>query len=80
MRLNEACQLYLDDIRQDNAGIWFISINDDAEDKSLKTKASEREVPIHSKLIEFGFLNYVNQVRTLGHKRLFPELNYREAD
>jgi integrase len=80
MRLNEACQLYLNDIRQDDAGIWFISINDDADDKSLKTKASEREVPIHSKLIELGFLNYVNHVRKLEHQRLFPELNYRKAD
>ncbi len=80
MRLNEACQLYVDDIRQDNSGVWFISINDDADDKSLKTKASEREVPIHSKLIELGLHNYIDHVRKLGHQRLFPELKYRKAD
>lgn len=80
MRLNEACQLYLNDIQQDDSGIWYISINDDADDKSLKTKASERNVPIHSKLIELGFLNYVDEVRKLKHSRLFPELKYRKAD
>jgi integrase len=80
MRLNEACQLYLSDIRQDDTGVWYISINEDADDKSLKTEASERDVPIHSKLIELGFLNYVDRVRILGHPRLFPELQYRKAD
>lgn len=80
IRLNEACQLYVGDVRQDPSGIWYISINEDAEDKSLKTDASERDVPIHSKLIELGFLNYVQEMKKQNHERLFPELKYRKSD
>ena len=39
-----------------------------------KTQSSVREVPLHSKLIELGFLKYVDAVRQAGHASLWPRL------
>lgn len=47
-------------------------------EKSLKTPASRRRLPIHHVLIELGFLDYVARRRAAGDKRLFPQLtSYR---
>lgn len=69
MRLNEICQLMKLDI-QNHDGIWVINI-DDTGDKKLKTSSSIRLIPIHHKLIEMGFIDYVSGRNT---ERLFPEL------
>lgn len=69
-RLNELCQLRASDVScQDD--IHTISIIDDDADKRLKNNSSRRIIPIHSKLIELGFLDYVKKVNT---GRIFPEL------
>lgn len=34
----------------------------------------EREIPIHSKLIELGFLDYAKRCAKAGHKTLFPTM------
>ncbi|WIY53794.1 hypothetical protein O9Z70_04420 [Devosia sp. YIM 151766] len=47
--------------------------NDDEEEKSLKTKGSFRVVPVHSKLIEMGFIEHVERQREAGERRVFPE-------
>ncbi|CAJ1839478.1 tyrosine-type recombinase/integrase [Aeromonas veronii] len=73
LRSNEACQLYSDDIEQVNA-VWCFNIRATRDDQSLKTEASQRLVPIHSKLIDGGFLDFVAS-RKGG--RLFKELPYR---
>ena len=78
-RLNELCQLHADDIYQ-IGDIWVIDINDKTEDKKLKNSTSKRIIPIHSKLIELGFLNHVQQRKELfktgncSHSRLWPQL------
>lgn len=36
-----------------------------------KTKASEREVPIHNDLISLGFLEYVSHIRANNKRQLF---------
>ncbi len=47
-------------------------------EKSLKSPASRRRLPIHRQLIEAGFLDYVARRRAAGDKRLFPQLtSYR---
>ena len=46
-RINEICQLYLDDISQDEDGTWGIDINENREDQRLKNKASRRCIPVH---------------------------------
>ncbi len=71
-RINELAQLHLDDISEHD-GVPVLSINDEG-DKRTKTPASTRKVPIHPRLIEAGFLQYHELVRTEGWQRLFPEL------
>jgi len=86
-------QLYIEDICVDVAGISYIDFNlvgegkldlDTTEsrstsDKSLKTINSQRTIPIHSCLINLGFLDYVEALRSAGHTRVFPELKFDET-
>lgn len=74
-RLNEIAQLTPDDIRQID-GIWCLDINDQSDGKHLKTGAAKRVIPVHSKLIELGFLTYVDAARNSGRSRLLHELTY----
>ena len=71
-RLEELCQLHIDDVRQED-NIWVLDINEKGS-KKLKTKSSKRLVPIHSKLIELGFIDYIDSVQELKEQRVFPEL------
>ena len=57
-RLNELCQLLKSDVGE-REGVVVISILDEESNKRLKTDAARRFVPIHSKLIELGFLDFV---------------------
>lgn len=70
MRPSEVCQLQVTDIRQEN-GIHYFSITENEEGKYLKNANSIREVPIHEKLIEKGFLDFVSTVKAKGCKQLF---------
>ncbi len=86
MRLGEICQLFLSDIEQDEAvGVHYFNINvEEGEDedtivekprqKSVKTPAGIRFVPVHPTLIELGFLKYVERLRQEGEERLWPDL------
>jgi len=76
-RLEELCQLYLSDIRQDEEGIWYLDINCEA-DKKTKTSAGNRAVPIHPVLIDLGLLDRVNALRK-RYTHLFPTLEVRES-
>ncbi|MGR3481948.1 tyrosine-type recombinase/integrase [Salipiger marinus] len=63
MRAGEILQLTKNDVKT-AAGISYFDINKwedihDEVDKSLKTEASERRVPIHSVILGVGFLGYV---------------------
>lgn len=75
MRLNEICQLFEDDII-DNEGIPCIRIiENEARLQHVKNNGSRRTIPIHPKLIEIGFLEYVSQMRKVSPKgQLFPHL------
>lgn len=76
-RLEELCQLHLEDI-QEREGIWVLSINDKGE-KGVKTRASKRLVPVHPTLLnELSFLSYVEDLRSAGEERLFPELKKKD--
>jgi len=72
-RLNEICQLDVIDI-QELDGIWTINLNANSADKSIKTEAGSRLVPIHPKLMELGFLDYLQVIRNRNHQKLFPNL------
>jgi integrase len=76
-RVNEICQLnpQSDLVQDDKSGTWFFNLTDDGAgvgvEKSHKNAHSKRKVPIHSKLIECGFLDYLAKVKTLKHDRIF---------
>ena len=73
MRMNEICQLYKTDIKIIDK-VWSIDINRSL-DKSVKNDDSVRKIPIHSKLIEAGFLKYIDSIET---QRLWPNLKKYE--
>lgn len=72
-RMQEICQLSLTDI-QTHKDRHFLSINDDGENKHLKTAHSKRCIPIHKVLINLGLLEYIEQMRRKGAERLFPDI------
>lgn len=79
LRLEEICQLHLDDVnRYGKKRIWCFDVNDD-EEKKVKNDAARRHVPVHPTLIRLGLLRYVKRQRDAGETRLFPELAYSEA-
>lgn len=74
MRLDEICQLYLEDIQQiDN--VWCFNINDE-KDKKLKNLSSRRVVPIHPFLLDVGLLDHVDAMKQARKDRLWPHLTY----
>jgi integrase len=71
-RINELCQLYVSDIKEVD-GVWVIDINGE-DSKKLKSLNAQRQVPIHSILInQLRFLEHVKKLRG-KETRLFPEL------
>lgn len=81
-RVNEIAQLYLADIvddDRDNPGRWRFMILAKEVDQRVKNPSSLRSIPMHPKLIEMGFLAYLEDVKSLGYKRVFPTLRYTEA-
>lgn len=73
LRINEAAQLYLDDIIECD-GVMCFRIDTQHPDQKVKNKTSRRIVPIHPKLIEVGFLDYTKELQKRGEKRIFPQL------
>jgi len=71
MRLNEICQLYLDDVAEVD-GVLCFKVTDEREDQKLKNAPSKRLVPVHSKIAE-GLKVYVKTLKVKGKVRLFPE-------
>jgi integrase len=69
-RLRELAQLRLVDVHQVE-GIWGVDINYHAG--PLKNTQSQRFVPLASAVIALGFLDYVNDVRSAGFERVFPD-------
>lgn len=66
-RLEEIAQLRQQDVYETPDG-WAIRIR--AESGSVKTEVSERDLPLHSKVIERGFLEYLKAATGV---RLFAE-------
>jgi integrase len=75
MRINEICQLYLDDIVHLN-GLPCIHVGSGREGQHLKSKYCQRTLPIHPKLIELGLLRYIEDVKASGSRHLFPGLTW----
>ena len=73
MRMNEICQLSLNDIETMD-GIDCMRVQTEMEDHKAKSRAARRVVPVHPDLKRMGFTAYVAKMRDQGETRLFPEL------
>lgn len=81
MRLNELCQLEVDDVKIVHDILVFHITSETSDkreksNKSTKTPGSKRYVPVHPKIISLGFEIFVTECRTRNQKRLFPELPF----
>lgn len=72
MRSEEILQLHVANIRLID-GIAFFDIVQ-GTGQSLKSNNARRMVPIHSQLLELGFMELVEYQRRNGEKRLFPRV------
>jgi len=76
-RLNEICQLDTSDVRRVDGVLCFVITEKSlvgSTDKSLKTRSSERIVPIHPKLLELGFVAFVEGRSKRGDSKLFNDI------
>ncbi len=71
-RIGELCQLSLEDVVT-NDGHVCLSINDN-DFKTLKTGAAKRLIPVHSVLLDLGFVEYTEGLKSIGEKRLLPSI------
>jgi len=71
MRLNEILQLSADHVRVSANGTPFFLLTPDME---LKTEAAVREVPVHQRLVDCGFLAWVDMQREAGKPDLFDDV------
>ena len=75
-RIEELAQLDRQDVRQE-AGVWFIHIRAEmATGRRVKNRASIRKVPLHSRLLELGFLDFARQGKGTG--KLFSLLSDKQ--
>ncbi|MFN3880105.1 MAG: site-specific integrase [Nitrincola lacisaponensis] len=77
MRLNEICQLKVEDIQCEN-GIWFINTDDLSEGQSTKNEFSKRQIPLHKELIRIGLLDFYHERKQLAGQTgmLFKDLKW----
>lgn len=77
-RLEEFAQLTRGDVKSEE-GIWYFDINDEGT-KQVKNAQSKRRVPIHPRMMQLGFLDYVKEAAKNPDDRLFPNLVPGGAD
>lgn len=80
-RREELAQLRVTDVRSGEGGIPYLDILDEQEegdgDRGVKTEGSRRFIPLHSDLIDRGFLKYKDGLPSDG--QLFPLLKASPA-
>lgn len=74
-RLNEFCQLLVEDIIIEDSLPCLLIWDDEVHRQRLKDESSRRMIPIHSKLIAAGFLEFVESMRRQKAIKLFPKLD-----
>lgn len=57
-RIAELCQLQREDVREES-GVLALSVTS-ADGRRIKTRQSERTIPVHDELVRLGFLCYVH--------------------
>ncbi|MCP8467356.1 phage integrase SAM-like domain-containing protein [Pseudomonas sp. ZM23] len=87
-RREELAQLAVADVKQDDAGIHYLSILATSDEtpsahgtskelRTVKTDSSRRRIPLHPDLIELGLLDYAKALPPTG--QLFPLLKASPA-
>lgn len=75
-RIGELAQLELADIQQTD-GVWCIEVHGRKSEghpkRTVKTKAGERMIPLSQRLIELGFMGFVEASRKAGERFVFPK-------
>lgn len=78
-RIEELGQVLLTDVKTE-LGIHYIDVTDyvdpevETEQNRVKTEGSRRVLPLHPKLIELGFTEYMERQHAKGALRPFPDL------
>ncbi|MDH3689379.1 MAG: tyrosine-type recombinase/integrase [Gammaproteobacteria bacterium] len=72
-RLEEIAQLDTKDVRQVDS-VWCFNIEEESDDKSVKTTQSVRMVPVHFRLLDLGLLEFVSSRRADSEQKLWPNL------
>ena len=72
-RLEELCQLHLNDIHV-SSNIPYLDITDEHPEQHLKNNSSRREIPIHPELLALGFDKFVQEKQANNCSRLFEYL------
>lgn len=74
MRSNECLQLGVSDVHQvDGTFVFNVGPDKKRTDMKFKSPAAVRIIPVHSKLVEVGFLEFVMSQTHKGHSLLFPD-------
>jgi integrase len=74
-RQGELAGLKASDVREEAGTPLLFIVADRKAGKRLKTKVSERAIPLHPKLVQLGFLEFVAERRHEGeHAWLFPDV------
>ncbi len=89
-RRNEIAALTVDDVKvDDETGVLYFDISDESEEgKEIKTEAARRLVPVHSRLIELGFMEFLKKSKELSWRlnkqgmktRLLFDMTYTDHD
>ena len=69
-RPSEACQLRVDDVKQDS-GFWCIKISDNGVGQRLKNSNSRRLVPLNHQLVKLGFPEFVTNRKKNKAEQVF---------
>lgn len=79
-RLEEIGSTRASEVKQQGE-IWYLDLiergDDDDDNRTIKNSNSRRRIPVHEKLIDLGFIDYVKALPKDGW--LFPDLTGREG-
>ena len=71
-RVEELAQLLVSDVRHEEGLGHYLNITDEAAHAQLKNAASRRRIPLHTAVLDCGFLEYLARCKRPG--LLFPDL------
>jgi len=73
MRLNEICQLRVDDFYNSDS-IWLFDVRTTEDGNRVKSEAGRRKVPLHPQVEALGFVDFHAKAADSRDARLFPDL------